>query len=113
MPQQLPMFSSNIMAGFECGYLGWNGHDLLLTTGHTPDIRMDAHYAIAAEHGLTTARDGLPWRHAPEPRLAAAKKAGVQTIWDLNHYDPPPDPIVHANVALKQQIQPGRSGFAR
>jgi hypothetical protein len=45
---------------------------------------------------MRTARDGLPWRHDPVPRIAAARRAGVEVIWDLNHYDPPPDPVAHA-----------------
>lgn len=90
------MFSSSVMAGFECGHLGWNGHDLLVTTGHVPGARIDQHYGIAVDYGMTTARDGLPWRHDPALRLAAAAKAGMQVIWDLNHYDPPPDAVEHA-----------------
>jgi len=84
------------MAGFECGHLGWNGHDLLVTTRHLPKDRMRQHYRIAIEHGMTIARDGLPWRHDPQPRLALAAETGMQVIWDLNHYDPPPDPVGHA-----------------
>ena len=85
-----------MMAGFECGYLGWNGHDLLVTTRHLPGDRMAVHYDIARRHGLMTARDGLPWRHDPAERIQTAGNAGLQVIWDLNHYDPPPDPIEHA-----------------
>jgi hypothetical protein len=91
-----PRFASPIMAGFECGHLGWNGHDLLATTRHLPGDRMAEHYSIAHNHGLLSARDGLPWRHDPRPRLEAAADAGLQIIWDLNHYDPPPDPVAHA-----------------
>ena len=94
-------FSSRILAGFECGYLGWNGHDLLRTTRHVPEQRMAAHYARVREHGLRTARDGLPWRHDPVGRLEAAAKADIEVIWDLNHYDPPPDPVEHARRAAK------------
>ena len=36
-----------LLAGFECGRLGWNGHDLLRTTRHMPEDRMPAHYDIA------------------------------------------------------------------
>jgi len=102
------MFSSSIMAGFECGHLGWNGHDLLVTTGHVPGDKMDQHYRIALDHGMTTARDGLPWRHDPAPRLAAAFRAGMQVIWDLNHYDPPPDAVGHARrcVAAADHSKP-------
>ncbi len=84
------------MAGFECGHLGWNGHDLLVTTAHLPHVRMAEHYQTARHHGLHTARDGLPWRHDAPARLATAAQSGMQVIWDLNHYDPPPDWVGHA-----------------
>jgi hypothetical protein len=89
-------FASRLMAGFECGYLGWNNHDLLVTTDHLPGRRMSDHFALATNHGLTTARDGLPWRHDPAERLATASRFGMEVIWDLNHFDPPPDPVDHA-----------------
>jgi hypothetical protein len=93
-----PGFPSGVLAGFECGFLGWNRHDLLVTTGHVPEGRMSAHYAAAKRHGLLAARDGLPWRHDRRPRLATAAATGVQVIWDLSHFDPPPDPIGHAHA---------------
>lgn len=90
-----------ILAGFECGRLGWNGHDLLLSTDHVPGGRMAAHYRLAQAHGLARSRDGLPWRHDIEKRLRTAEAVGADVIWDLNHFDPPDDPVVHArNVAL-------------
>jgi len=62
---------------------------------------MVEHYAIAAAHGLTRARDGLPWRHDAAARLRSAETAGMDAIWDLNHFDPPDDPVGHArSVAL-------------
>ena len=91
---------------FECGFLGWNGHDLLVTTGHLP--RADGrHYALAKRHGLLAARDGLPWRHDPLPRLALAAAMRVQVIWDLSHYDPPQDPVGHAR---RVAVAAGQSG---
>ena len=85
-----------ILAGFECGRLGWNGHDLLATTRHLPGDRMAEHYRIAGEHGLDRARDGLPWRHDVAARIRTAQAAGLEVIWDLNHFDPPEDPVAHA-----------------
>lgn len=85
-----------ILAGFECGRLGWNGHDLLATTRHLPGDRMRTHYRIALQHGLRWGRDGLPWRHDPGLRIAIARSAGLETIWDLNHFDPPADAVAHA-----------------
>lgn len=57
---------------------------------------MEHHYGIARAHGLARARDGLPWRHDPGPRLQAARRAGMRVIWDLNHFDPPDDAVAHA-----------------
>ena len=57
---------------------------------------MAQHYRIAGEHGLARARDGLPWRHDPTARLRVAQAAGLEVIWDLNHFDPPEDPVGHA-----------------
>jgi hypothetical protein len=91
-------FASRILAGFECGFLGWNGHDLLRTTGHLPERRMARHLTLAATHGVRAARDGLPWRHDPRPRLETAARSGLETIWDLSHFDPPPDPEGHARA---------------
>ncbi len=98
LPASSPPFRSRLLAGFECGHLGWNGHDLLVTTKHVPEKRMAHHYALAAEHGLLAARDGLPWRHDPVPRLAIAEASELDVIWDLSHFDPPPDPIAHART---------------
>ena len=88
-----------LLAGFECGHLGWNGHDLLHTTRHLPNDRMADHYAIAKAHRMHRARDGLPWRHLIGPRLRAAADAGMDVVWDLSHFDPPEDPVGHARAA--------------
>jgi hypothetical protein len=106
-PGPPPVFRSSIQAGFECGFLGWNGHDLLRTTRHLPDQRMAAHYATVRSHGLATVRDGLPWRHDPRPRIEAAAQAGIEAIWDLSHFDPPPDPARHAR-SVAEAAEPGQ-----
>lgn len=90
---------TEILAGFECGFLGWNGHDLLATTRHLPEDRMAAHYDVVQRHGMTRVRDGLPWRHDPGARLRTASAGCSQVIWDLSHFDPPPDPVGHARRA--------------
>ena len=96
---------TEVLAGFECGRLGWNGHDLLATTRHTPGDRMEQHYGIAQDHGIKRARDGLPWRHDPGPRLRAARDTGMDVIWDLNHFDPPDDAMAHARRAAETADQ--------
>lgn len=69
---------------------------------------MDAHYDAVRQLGLLSARDGLPWRHDVGARMAAAQRAGMEVIWDLNHYDPPPDATGHARhcASLADPLQP-------
>lgn len=79
----------NIIAGFECGQLPWNNHDLLDTTRHTPGDRMYDHYHIAKEHGINMTRDGLNPEHGSLSRFITAKDNKVTVIWDLYHYHVP------------------------
>ena len=87
-----------MLAGFECGHLGWNGHDLLVSTRHLPEDRMAPHYRTVRNYGLARARDGLPWRHDPIARMRIAREQGLEVIWDLNHFDPPDNPVEHARL---------------
>ena len=80
-----------LLAGFECGRLHWNAHDLLDSTGHLPDGRMQHHYAVAMEEGARGARDGLSWRHDVVARVQAVPP-GFPVIWDFAHFDLPPRP---------------------
>ena len=81
------MFASLIIAGFECARLEWQNNRCLLTsTDHVPDAQMRQHYETVKALGMFTARDGLPWWLPIEPRLQVARDAGVQVIWDLNHW---------------------------
>lgn len=86
------------MGGFEC-----STHrnpekvrlDMIAGTGH--DVQAESDYALVKTAGIRTVRDGLRW-HLIErergiydwssflPMLEAAKKQGVQVIWDLCHY---------------------------
>ncbi len=86
---------TQLAAGFECGHLGWCDQDLLIDSRHTPETDMVAHYRAALDMGVTVMRDGLPWRHDPAARIAAAPP-GARVIWDLSHFDPPPEPVFHA-----------------
>ncbi len=92
-----------LWAGFECGHLGWCDQDLLHDTRHTPETDMTRHYQDAEALGVRVARDGLPWRHDPAGRVAAAPE-GVQVILDLCHFDPPPHRAAHA-IACAQAIR--------
>ena len=97
-------------AGFECGRLPWNGHDLLHSTGHVPGVGMEAHYAHAIRHGASGARDGLSWRHDIASRVKAAAP-GFPVMWDMVHFDMPPDPEAHA-VSCAAALEKGTLAIA-
>ena len=84
-----------LIAGFECGRLHWNGHDLLHSTDHLPHTAMRAHYDHAMGEGAIAARDGLSWRHDIVARINAVPD-GFPVIWDFCHFDRPPRPAQHA-----------------
>ena len=94
-----------IVAGFECGRLPWSGMDLLHATGHLPGGGMERHYAHAIAQGAVGARDGLSWRHDIAARVAAVPQ-GFPVLWDLCHFDLPPDPESHA-AACADALGPG------
>jgi beta-glucosidase/6-phospho-beta-glucosidase/beta-galactosidase len=86
------------IAGFECScHCRKDGRriDLLAATGH--DRLAAADYARARALGMETVRDGVRW-HLIErspgrydfssllPKIRAARRSGVQVIWDLCHY---------------------------
>lgn len=73
-----------MIAGFECGHVNNGAHKLLQTTLHLPDARMVDHYRVAAEHGITWARDGIPPDCDPLSHIRSTGDARV--FWDLNHY---------------------------
>src|SRR5690606_40514078 len=74
--------------------------DLIAATGH--DRNIEADYRQLADNGIRVARDGLRW-HLIEtspgrydwssflPMLHAARRNGIQVIWDLCHYGYPDD----------------------
>ncbi len=98
-----PHFQSFIQGGFECAYPKINENtrlDLLQQTKHEKYCIAD--YQLLKEVGMLTVREGLAWNEIDrgmnnydfsrfEPLMAAGKAAGVQQIWDLNHFDYPDD----------------------
>lgn len=100
---ELPRFQSFLMAGFECTAALAENHrrlDLLADTKH--DVLVEQDYALIAQIGLTTVREGFAWHLIDKgtgkyffdryiPMLEAGQKLGIQQIWDLNHFDYPPD----------------------
>jgi hypothetical protein len=96
------MFESFYMAGFECA-TGLNVHgewiDQITATGH--DVRVDEDYARLVAARVRTLREAVRWPLVDrggsldftslEPFLTAARRHGVQVIWDLFHYGYPLD----------------------
>ncbi len=94
-------FNSFLMGGFECStHKDSCGRrlDLIASTRH--DEFAEADYARLADIGMKTCRDGFRWHLIEsEPfrydfssvgrQVEAARKTGVQVIWDLFHYGYP------------------------
>ena len=80
--------------------------DAIADTRH--DLLAGPDYALLAEHGLRSARDGLRWHLIDRggcydwsswlPQLRAARDAGVQVIWDLMHWGYPDDLDFHSSA---------------
>jgi|HubBroStandDraft_3_1064219.scaffolds.fasta_scaffold06322_2 hypothetical protein len=101
MNGEVQLFRSYFLAGFDgASQLRADGRriDLLAATGH--DLHAAADYARLAAAGLLAARDSLRWHRierAPGrydfgealPRLRAARRAGIEVVWDLCHYGLP------------------------
>jgi beta-glucosidase/6-phospho-beta-glucosidase/beta-galactosidase len=96
-------FKSFFLGGFECSthrLLSGRRLDLIRATRH--DQFVDADYRRLRSVGIETARDGVRWHLVePSPRrydyssvlpmLRAARRNGIQVIWDLCHYGWPDD----------------------
>ena len=91
------------MGGFECAtQRRADGRRLDLTAATEHDRLALQDYRGLAEQGIFTARDGLRW-HLIEtqpgcfdwssalPMVRAARRAGIQVVWDLCHYGYPDD----------------------
>ncbi len=95
------MFRSFFLAGFE-GSTGYNRHghwfDQVVATGH--DRTVDEDYRQLAELDIHAARETIRWPlvdlgrgrydfSTVEPFVDAARRHGVEVIWDLFHYGYP------------------------
>lgn len=97
-----PLFRSFWMGGFECScHINKRGKRLDMMAAVQHDICAADDYAMLPPLGILTARDGVRW-HLIErsgsydfsswtPMLEAARKEGVQVIWDICHYGWPDD----------------------
>jgi hypothetical protein len=96
------VFRSFYQAGFECA-TGTNAHgewiDQIRATEH--DRSADADYARLAAVGLFTAREAIRWPLVDRrgrydfrsivPFVGAARRHGIELIWDVFHYGYPAD----------------------
>jgi beta-glucosidase/6-phospho-beta-glucosidase/beta-galactosidase len=97
------LFQSFLMGGFECStHRARSGRrlDVIDATRHDEFAEQD--YRRMVSMGMRTARDGVRW-HMIETKpyhydfssaanqILAAKKTGMQIIWDLFHYGYPDD----------------------
>jgi glycosyltransferase involved in cell wall biosynthesis len=104
LPSANPLFQSFFQGGFECS-THRRAHDrrridVIAATRH--DVLARSDYALLAEHGIRTVRDGVRW-HLIErepgcfdwssliPQLDAARTTGTEVLWDLLHYGWPDD----------------------
>lgn len=97
------LFGHPFLAGFECStHRRRDGVRIDVTRGANHDTFAQEDYALAAAHGMATARDGLRWHLIEQtpgdydwrswtPMIEAADRAGVRVIWDLWHYGTPDD----------------------
>ncbi len=97
------IFQSYLMGGFECStHRNYKGRrlDVIAATRH--DEFAEADYQRLLSVGMRTARDGIRWHLIErEPfrydfasaanQVRAARKTGIQIIWDLFHYGFPDD----------------------
>jgi beta-glucosidase/6-phospho-beta-glucosidase/beta-galactosidase len=97
------MFSSFFIGGYECSdHINRNGEriDMLQATGHRARVEED--YQILLGTTISTVREGICWsRVESKPgqydfkdvvkRIIAARKFGLQQIWDICHFGYPDD----------------------
>ncbi|MEO6589843.1 MAG: beta-glucosidase [Pyrinomonadaceae bacterium] len=97
------MFQSYLMGGFECStHRNFQNRriDVIEATHHDRFAEQD--YERLLNTGMQTARDGVRWHliekspyiydfSSLENQAAAAKKTGIQIIWDFFHYGYPDD----------------------
>lgn len=97
------IFASELMGGFECStHINYAGKriDVINSTRH--DVFAELDYRRLLDLGINTARDGVRW-HLIEQKpfeydfssalnqVLAARKTGIEIIWDLFHYGYPND----------------------
>lgn len=97
------MFQSFFSGGFECStHRNYKNKRIDVTAATRHDDFAENDYSLLLKAGMKTARDGVRW-HLIEQKpyqydfssainqVRAAKKTGIQIIWDLFHYGYPDD----------------------
>jgi len=97
------IFQSYLMGGFECStHRNYRGKRLDVITSTRHGEFAEADYQRLINVGMRTARDGVRWHLIErEPfrydfssalnQIRAARKTGIQIIWDIFHYGYPDD----------------------
>ena len=107
-------FKSFLMGGFECStHRDARGRrlDLIASTRH--DEFAEADYSRLIEHNIETCRDGVRWHlietepfkynfSSLEKQIAAARKTGIEVIWDYFHYGYPDDLDIFSDHFLER-----------
>ncbi len=101
-PDSPRLFRSFWIGGFECScHINIKRKRLDMTAAVQHDVYAAEDYALLRGMGILTARDGVRWHLMDRagaydfspwaPMLEAARREGVQVIWDLCHYGWPDD----------------------
>lgn len=96
------LFRSFWMGGFECScQINMRGERLDMTAALGHDANAAEDYALLRSIGVSSARDGIRWHLVDrcgrcdfsswDPMAEAARREGVQVLWDLCHYGWPDD----------------------
>ncbi len=96
------LFRSFWMGGFECAcQINTRGVRLDMTAALGHDVNAAEDYALLRSIGISAARDGIRWHLVDrcgrydfsswDPMAEAARREGVQVLWDLCHYGWPDD----------------------
>ncbi len=100
--EQHSPFASFWLGGFESAtHVNGRGARLDMVTATQHDRFADEDYALLRSVGIRAAREGIRWHLVEQegafdfstllPMLDAARRHGVQVIWNLCHYGWPPD----------------------
>ena len=96
-------FKSFFMGGFECStHRDASGRRLDLIDSTRHDEFAEADYGRLLDRNIKTCRDGLRWHliekepfrydfSSLERQVSAARKTGIEVVWDLFHYGYPDD----------------------